>query len=109
VRFDPGAVEVLMSYNFPGNVRELRNIIERCITLADSQVIMKSELPPHLLKDQRKQTPLANLAEILAEAEKAHIDKILKITSGNRTRAAELLGISRKTVWEKINMYNLDA
>ena len=109
VRFDPGAVKVLMSYNFPGNVRELRNIIERCITLADSQIIMKSELPPHLLKDQRKQTPLANLAEILAEAEKAHIDKILKITSGNRTRAAELLGISRKTVWEKINIYNLDA
>ncbi len=109
VRFDRGAVEVLMSYNFPGNVRELQNIVERCIALAEGQVIRKNDLPPHLLKQQLNQTPLANLAEILTEAERVHIGKILKITGGNRTRAAELLGISRKTVWEKINMYNLDA
>ena len=48
------------------------------------------------------------LCEVTAEAEKAHITKILKSTNGNRTKAAEILGISRKTLWEKLKTFGID-
>ena len=53
-------------------------------------------------------SPLSSLSEITAEAEKEHIIKILKKTGGNKTRAAEILGISRKTLWEKSRAYNIE-
>jgi two-component system response regulator AtoC len=108
VKFSQGAVTELCRYAFPGNVRELINIIERGVTLADGGVVDRKDLPPHVLKDKGARTRLLPLAEVAAEAEKSHILRILKVTQGNRTQAAEILGISRKTLWEKMSNYHLD-
>ena len=108
VKFSQGAVTELCRYAFPGNVRELINIIERGVTLADGGVVDRKDLPPHILRDKAGKTRLLPLAEVAAEAEKSHILRILKVTQGNRTQAAEILGISRKTLWEKMGNYHLD-
>lgn len=107
VKFDHGAIAELCNYSFPGNVRELINIVERCVTLSGSGVVKKSDLPSHIIKKQTGKTRLLSLCEVAAEAEKTHIQRILKITRGNRTQTAEILGISRKTLWEKIGNYKI--
>lgn len=108
-RFAPEAVTELCRYSWPGNVRELINLVERCLTLNSSGTISRADLPAHLLKAGTGKAPLQPLAEVAAEAEKTHIRQILKVTQGNRSRAAELLGISRKNLWEKMNLYNLGS
>jgi two-component system response regulator AtoC len=108
VTFGADAIRELLKYNFPGNVRELLNVVERCVVLSNSKIIGRSDLPPHILKNQQKKIPLFSLQQICVEAEKDHILKILRVTQGNRSKAAEILGVSRKTLWEKINNYALD-
>ncbi len=107
MRFSKEAINALMKYDYPGNVRELENIIERCMTLASSDVIKVDDLPSFIFgrDDIKRQT---KLSDISAQAEKEYISKILKTTNGNKTRAAELLGISRKTLWEKMNAYGIE-
>jgi two-component system response regulator AtoC len=102
------AISTLMEYDFPGNIRELGNIIERCIALLTEDKITRNDLPPHILKSQRVQSPRISLNEVAAEAEKAYILRILSSTRGNKTKAAEILGISRKTLWEKVKSYNIE-
>jgi DNA-binding NtrC family response regulator len=107
VTFTSEAIGALMEYDFPGNVRELENIVERCVTLVEGGAVAKDALPPHLvLKDAQAPSPL--LSEVAGEAEREHIIRTLRATGGNKTRAAEILGISRKTLWEKINTYGIE-
>lgn len=106
VSFSKEAVDVLLAYDYPGNVRELENIVERCVTLSASDVIGKEELPSFLLKKDVGDRRLT-LSDIAAEAEKEYILRTLKATAGNKTKAAEMLGISRKTLWEKMNAYGI--
>jgi DNA-binding NtrC family response regulator len=108
VVFAQEAVGILMNYAFPGNVRELLNIVERSIALANDTIVRPADLPAHITKTRQEKTSLSSLQEIIAEAEQNHLIKILKLTKGNRSRAAEILGISRKTLWEKINLHRLD-
>lgn len=108
VAFSPEAVEALMNYSFPGNVRELLNIVERSLALTDSGIVYPPDLPAHVVKHPQKKTLLIRLQEITAEAEREHIRQILVITKGNRSKASEILGISRKTLWEKINLHRLN-
>jgi two-component system response regulator AtoC len=100
-------IRTLMDYDFPGNIRELGNIIERCVALSTGEKVTQNDLPPHILKKQRVQSPMISLNEVASEAEKAYILRILSSTRGNKTKAAEILGISRKTLWEKVKNYNL--
>jgi DNA-binding NtrC family response regulator len=106
-RFDSSALEALLHYSFPGNVRELQNIVERSIALCETDLIDRGCLPPHILKSQSRPISVIPLALVTAEAERSHIESILKVTGGNRSKAADLLGISRKTLWEKINLHKL--
>ena len=97
-----------MKYDYPGNVRELGNIIERCVTLTASDIIGKDDLPSFIapkIDDNRQ----LSLSDVAAEAEKDYIIRVLKETKGNKTRAAGMLGISRKTLWEKMNSYRIEA
>lgn len=109
VTFGVDAIKELLRYSYPGNVRELLNIIERCIALASGNTIGRTDLPQHILHNKREKIPLLSLQQVCFEAEKDHIVKILRVTQGNRSRAAEILGINRKTLWEKINNYKLDV
>jgi two-component system response regulator AtoC len=98
----------LINYDYPGNVRELENIIERCVALSTDTSTFRENLPPHVLNRQKDKSAETSLSSIAAEAEKEHILKVLKSTKGNRTKAAEILGISRKTLWEKVKSYNIE-
>jgi two-component system response regulator AtoC len=109
VSFSPEAMEILRNYNFPGNVRELLNIVERTIALSGDKVIRPADLPDHLVKAKAKKTALASLHEVVASAEKEHLAAILRLTKGNRSRTAEILGISRKNLWEKLNQHGLQG
>jgi len=103
------AVQALMDYDYPGNVRELKNIVERISVLAPEPLIELWHLPPDLadtVERQTEQSPL-NLSACLAIVEKACIFKALRMTDGKRGKAAELLGISRKNLWEKLKQHKL--
>lgn len=106
VNLSNDALTELIKYDYPGNVRELENIIERCITLSSGGTIKKEDLS-FISSEENYQ--LLRLSELSRRAERDHIIKILKLTGGNRTRAADILGISRKTLWEKMNQYEIDG
>ena len=105
-RLSKEAVDVLLRYDFPGNVRELENVIERCLTLAMADEIGPEELPAAVMNRQQNAKRLL-LSDIATDAEKNHIISVLRTTQGGKTRAADILGISRKTLWEKINAYGI--
>jgi len=98
----PEARLALSQYQYPGNVRELRNILERVSVLAKGPVVEKKDLPRDILEGTSGAGGASyNLAEALAKAERECIERALERTGGNKTEAAQLLGISRKNLWEK--------
>ena len=103
------AAAALDSYDYPGNVRELRNLLERITVLAPAPRIQLWDLPLELrgLSADRHEEVEINLAAAVASAEKRCILKALQTSGGNKTGAAEILGISRKNLWEKMKQYNL--
>jgi two-component system response regulator AtoC len=108
VKLNSDVIEDLMVYDFPGNVRELENIIERCVALSEDNTVTLDYLPSHIAREKKTLTPMVTLTDVAAEAEKAHIIKTIKSTMGNKTRAAAILGISRKTLWEKVKNYHIE-
>jgi len=108
VRFTKEAIDQLLAYDYPGNVRELGNIVERCVTLASSGAIDRDDLPSFIVNGNQSGKGLL-LSDVASDAEKNHIMKILKTTLGNKTKAADMLGISRKTLWEKIKAYDIQS
>ncbi len=101
---DPAALQILMNYEFPGNVRELENIIERAAALTKGPKIAPEDLPPDLQQREillrRARTPHEFLT--LEENEREYIAWILKQVNQNKTRAAEILGIDRVSLWRKL-------
>ncbi len=106
--FSNGAKKALLSYDWPGNIRELRNSIESAVVLSRSSVIEVEDLPPSVrLADTSAQLSL-EVGITLAEAEKQLIISTLAQCGGNKTRAAEVLGIGRKTLHRKLQEYQID-
>jgi len=100
----PGAAAVLEAYDFPGNVRELKNMLERAAIYGAGQEIGADLFPAHLRGQEKKETKMT-----LQEMERQYIAEVLDYTRGKKTRAAQILGISRKTLLEKRKRYHLDG
>jgi DNA-binding NtrC family response regulator len=106
--FSPQAKRALLSYDWPGNIRELRNCIESAVVLARGSVIEYDDLPPSVTKTENVQNLSLDVGITLAEAEKQLIISTLAQCGGNKTKAAEVLGIGRKTLHRKVQEYHID-
>ncbi|MFH1155171.1 MAG: sigma-54 dependent transcriptional regulator [Pseudomonadota bacterium] len=102
--FSSQARDLLARYSYPGNVRELENIIARTVALAEGDLVQITDLPPHMT-DQAG-SPDTTLTSLEA-MEKDHISKVLKVVDGQREKAATILGITRSTLWRKMKKFNL--
>jgi two-component system response regulator HydG len=109
--FTPKAMDTLLKYEWPGNIRELMNVIERCVVLSTADYIDQNDLPFGTEEDDEDQ-PLFSPSMItgdvpLEEVEKATILNTLETTSGNKSEAARRLGITRKTLHKKLKKYGV--
>jgi two-component system response regulator HydG len=100
----PDAMRLLESYQWPGNVRELRNAVEKMCVLSSSGEIGVDDVPDEMKRDV---TMTLSVSGTLGETEKAKILAVLEEVGGNRTKAAERLGISRRTIYRKLEEYGL--
>ena len=100
----PGVNKILQRHNWKGNIRELKNIIERAVILEDSEWITENSLPSDI--QNTDENTLYSLYD-LAAMEKHHIQKVLQHTSGNKTEAARLLSIGLTTLYRKIEEYHI--
>ena len=104
VRVSDEAMELLMAYDWPGNVRELQNVLQQTLLLSPFLLILPENLPEQFRV--RREAPLPTLMP-LEGAERQQILQTLKTTSWNQSRAAQILGIDRKTLRSKIQRYGL--
>jgi transcriptional regulator with PAS, ATPase and Fis domain len=112
-KIDPQAVELLGRYDYPGNVRELENAIERACALCENDMIMSHDLPPqiieHVNEDAAKKSRAAmqvgkSLDEFIQEQEREYIEATLAKFKGSREKAAGVLGISMATLYRKLEI-----
>ncbi|HEX7333694.1 MAG TPA: sigma-54 dependent transcriptional regulator [Pyrinomonadaceae bacterium] len=106
-RLSQPALEVLKKYEYPGNARELANVVERAVIVATGRFIDEQDLPSGLsaavMAQKQREKPRS-----LAEMEAAYISELLSATGGNKSECARILGISRKNLYEKIARYELE-
>ena len=105
-------MDLFEAYSWPGNVRELRNVVERAVLFSRGSQITLDELPTSLRGDRqeggrRRVAQVRSLHEAVDQAETEAIRAALAATEGRRAEAADLLGISRKTLWEKIKLHEI--
>jgi two-component system, NtrC family, response regulator HydG len=106
----PQAMEVLRAYDWPGNIRELKNAVERAVILCDGELITRDHLPP----DMAGMGPERHVFRIaygltLDAVEKEYILGSLQRNANNKARTAEILGVSEKTLYNKLNRYSAEA
>jgi DNA-binding NtrC family response regulator len=106
---DSAAMSVMCDYDYPGNIRELENIIERAVTLAHGGLLTTEQLPPdliaraiHVVREEAGRLPT------LAEREADYIKYVLERSGQNRTQAAKVLGIDRVSLWRKLKKYGME-
>ncbi len=105
------ALKYLINFNWPGNIRELENIIERCVVVTSTDIISKEDLPTYITSYDPVNTiekHCDSLDTVIDNAEREVLIKSLIQCGGNRTRASELLGISRRSLHRKIIKYNIE-
>jgi len=117
-RASPEALDAMARYSWPGNVRELANVIERAVVLGNGEEILRGDLPPEVRGVARAASmaaigpagaPEELAARSLADVEREHILRVLDHTGWNKKRSAEILGISRSALYEKIATYSLEG
>ncbi|NTV71578.1 MAG: sigma-54-dependent Fis family transcriptional regulator [Azonexaceae bacterium] len=103
-----GAMMHLLNYAFPGNIRELENILERAVALCGTQLIDETLLPENVISALPANSRTSTDAPIktLAEMERKHILDVLKYCDGNKAQAANVLGIDRVSLWRKVKSYS---
>jgi transcriptional regulator with PAS, ATPase and Fis domain len=105
------ATELLLSYGFPGNVRELENLLESvaAVSVENPQVVSDKDLKPLLVSGASSQGKQVNLGESFSmeQMERMTIQQALRVSGGNRTKAAATLGISRDTLYRKLRQYQI--
>lgn len=109
-KIEDGVMEFLQSYDYPGNIRELKNIIERSVVLSENSVLSKKYMPEISERSHRFEEPFEEvrpLKDIRKDVEKKYIRKVLEICEDNLTEAAEKLDISRRQLFNKMVEYGL--
>ena len=112
--FSPGALRCLAEYTMSGNILELQSVVERSYILADGVIVEKSHLPDHLQQqkkeEQEEEVSVYEFTEMpLGELEKFHICRTLEHLDGNKTKTAKVLGITVKTLYNKLHSYGMIA
>jgi DNA-binding NtrC family response regulator len=114
LRFTPEAFAALTAYDYPGNVRELKNIIEHLAILHPDTTISPRHLARLLQHADVVEKLFASFAtgkplrDAITEFERKYIEKVLQSVEGHKTRTAHILGLSRKVLWEKLKRYKLN-
>jgi DNA-binding NtrC family response regulator len=98
------ALKLLLNYSWPGNVRELENVIQRAITLSQHEIILVEDLPTQMVQEKDEDLIEKGVREkyTVDQLEKEYIKKVLIEVGGNKSKAAELLGLDRKTLYRKL-------
>ena len=105
-----GALSKLVGYGFPGNLRELRNAMDHAAAVCDGEMVLPEHLPTRIVGSASVPPPISGVREVgsaLAEIERRRIDEALLAAGGNQTRAAEMLGISRRTLVGRLSEYGM--
>jgi PAS domain S-box-containing protein len=102
------AIKILTRYDWPGNIRELSNVIERAVNIIDNEKIITPEHFPQKILGDDFVKEIKSLQDTLEEAEKNAIIESLRASKGNRTKAAKILNISRSTFYEKMIKFNIN-
>ncbi|HHT9136950.1 MAG TPA: sigma-54-dependent transcriptional regulator [Candidatus Wunengus sp. YC60] len=105
----PEVMTVMTQYNWPGNVRELKNTIESLVVMTEDNSISIEDLPENIRRASSASNAAGGAEGILLEVEKKHILKVLHEKQGNKTLTAEALGISLKTLYNKLKVYHIDV
>lgn len=105
LKIDPAFLDQLMHYPWPGNIRELKNVIERAVILSDNELLTADTLPSEIQSIQLQKGSMSAFS--MVSIEKLHIQKVLNHTQGNKAEAARLLEIGIATLYRKIEDYKL--
>lgn len=99
----PDAMDLLLNYDWPGNVRQLENVVERAVILRKAGLIQPADLPPEIAAVSAQ----GSSSQTLEEIERQHILELIKQCDGNQSQVARILGISRRTVYRKLRAWEL--
>jgi DNA-binding NtrC family response regulator len=108
VELSPGALDVIIAFDWPGNVRQLENLIERVVLLAPGSTVQPDDLPAPLNPSHRSvATGFFRDLPTLDELERQYLQHVMEAVGGNRTRAAQVLGIDRRTLYRMAERFGL--
>jgi DNA-binding NtrC family response regulator len=109
IQFSSGALDVLLAHDWPGNVRQLENTVERIVLFSRGSVVGPDDLTT-LLQSSRRDTPAGLFEDLptLEDVERRYLEHVLRAVGRNRTRAAEVLGIDRRTLYRMAERYGIN-
>lgn len=107
IGFDPGVMDIFKNYSWPGNLREMRNIVKRATLLCTGKFISKDQLPPELWQHEQSGSD-QSFGSRRKEIERELIRDVMRQCRGNKSEAARILQIDRKTLYSKLKQYDLE-